>query len=68
MTTVKFVHEITLPKPKNGNEKQTKFVERFNEVSELFKRSQDPELSEEDRNGYSKAFWQSKYCLEQGIY
>lgn len=62
-----FIHDITLPPPTNGDEHQEKFVNAFNTVSELFQKSKDPNLSQEEQNKYFEAFWQAKYCLEQGI-
>lgn len=63
-----FIHEVKLSKPENGDEHQEKFVEAFNEVSDLWSKSQDPNLSEEERKKYSDIFWQSKWMLEMGMY
>jgi hypothetical protein len=62
-----YIHDITLTKPTDGDVKQEKFVDFFNEVSELWKKSQDPNLSEEERKEYLEQYSSSKYCLEQGI-
>jgi hypothetical protein len=63
-----YIHDITLSKPTDGDTKQEKFVDFFNEVSELWKKSQDPNLSEEERKEVLIQYSNNKYCLEQGIY
>jgi hypothetical protein len=55
-----FVHEIKLSE---NNE----FSRKFNEVSDLWTKSQDRSLTPSERAGYEDAFWSAKYCLEQGI-
>ena len=55
-----FVHDIKLPET-------NEFSKKFNEVSDLWTKSQDQTLSKEDQEGYETAFWRAKYCLEQGI-
>ena len=62
--TAIFIHDIKLPETGGHNN----FAKRFNDVSDLWAKAHDENLSEEDREGYLDAFCKAKYCLEQGIY
>lgn len=62
MTEPIFIHNIKLPEKENDD-----FSKKFNDVSELYRKANDETLTEEDQEGYMKAFISAKYCLEQGI-
>lgn len=55
-----FVHDIKLPETSD-------FAKKFNECSELYQKSKDESLTQEERDRYLDMFWSYKYCLEQGI-
>lgn len=55
------IHQIKLPEKDD-------FSKRFNEVSDIFQKAMDESLPKEEQDAYWKAYWQKKYCLEQGIY
>lgn len=55
-----FIHEVKL----TG---ESDFARRFNAVSDLFEKANDPNLSKEEAKNAQDVFWRAKYCLEQGI-
>lgn len=59
-TTKIFIHEIKL----DGNDE---FSKRFNECSDSWAKSQDPQLTEQDRQAAKEQFMQHRICLEMGI-
>lgn len=61
-----FIHDIKLPE-ESADPKLKAFAKKFNHVGDLFQKTKDPELSDEERTIAFDHYWQAKYCLEQGI-
>lgn len=58
MTAV-YIHDIKF-------EGDDDFTKKFNECSDLYQKSNDPSLSEEEREEYGQRFIQYKTLLEMG--
>lgn len=59
--SVQYIHELKL-------NKDDKFSEQFNLCSDLFKKSTDEKLSEEERKAAWEHFIEERIKLEQGTY
>jgi len=55
-----YIHEIKLPETDN-------FSKQFNHISDLWQKSQDLNLSEEQRREAAESWLQQRQCLELGI-
>jgi len=59
----KYIHDIKLEE-KDGD----KFAKQFNLCSELWAKSQDCNLSDDERKAFSDMFYQERMALETGNY